>query len=136
MFFAFGIAFEVPIATILLTVTGITTPDKLVKKRPYIIVGAFVVGMLLTPPDIVSQTLLAIPVWLLFELGVIFSRIILRNKDANENNEKKTKDDANKKPAKDTNQDPDLDDQITDEEMERILDEAEASENADKNNGP
>ena len=79
MFFAFGVAFEVPIATILLTITGVTTPDKLVKKRPYIIVGAFVVGMLLTPPDIVSQTLLAIPVWLLFELGVIFSRLIVNN---------------------------------------------------------
>jgi len=76
LFFAFGIAFEVPVATVLLVKTGITTPQSLVAKRPYIIVGAFMVGMLLTPPDIFSQTMLAIPVWLLFELGVYFSRSI------------------------------------------------------------
>ena len=75
IFFAFGIAFEVPIATILLVWTGVTTPQSLRAKRPYIIVGAFVVGMLLTPPDVISQTLLALPMWLLFELGVIFSRL-------------------------------------------------------------
>lgn len=75
IFFAFGIAFEVPIATILLVWTGFTTPAALSAKRPYIIVGAFVLGMMLTPPDIISQTLLALPMWLLFELGVIFSRI-------------------------------------------------------------
>jgi len=74
IFFAFGIAFEVPIATILLVWTGFTTPAALVSKRPYIIVGAFVLGMMLTPPDIISQTLLALPMWLLFELGVIFSK--------------------------------------------------------------
>ncbi len=76
MFFAFGLAFEVPIVTIVLTITGVTNADKLAEKRPYIIVGSFVVGMLLTPPDIISQTLLAIPIWLLFELGVVFSRMI------------------------------------------------------------
>ncbi len=76
MFFAFGVAFEVPIATILLTITGVTSAEKLAQKRPYIIVGSFVIGMLLTPPDIVSQTLLAIPVWLLFELGIVFSRLV------------------------------------------------------------
>ncbi len=75
IFFAFGAAFEVPIATILLVWTGFTTPEKLVAKRPYIIVGAFVIGMLLTPPDMISQTLLALPMWALFELGVVFSRI-------------------------------------------------------------
>lgn len=74
IFFAFGIAFEVPIATILLVWTGFTTPAALVSKRPYIIVGAFVFGMMLTPPDIISQTLLALPMWLLFEVGVIFSK--------------------------------------------------------------
>lgn len=74
IFFAFGIAFEVPIATILVVWAGFTTPEALVAKRPYVIVGAFVVGMLLTPPDAISQTLLAIPVWLLFELGVFFAR--------------------------------------------------------------
>ncbi len=77
LFFAFGLAFEIPIATILMVWAGITTPDRLVAKRPFIIVGVFVIGMLLTPPDIISQTLLAIPMWALFELGVIFSRIML-----------------------------------------------------------
>jgi sec-independent protein translocase protein TatC len=81
MFFAFGVAFEVPIATILLCFTGVTTPDSLVEKRPYIIVFAFVIGMLLTPPDVISQTLLAVPMWLLFEIGVIFSRILLRKRE-------------------------------------------------------
>ena len=74
MFFAFGLAFEVPIATILLVWSGITTAEKLANKRPYVIVGAFVFGMLLTPPDVISQTLLAVPMWILFELGLIFSR--------------------------------------------------------------
>jgi sec-independent protein translocase protein TatC len=77
IFFAFGIAFEVPIATIVLVAVGATTPDKLAKKRPYIIVGAFVVGMLLTPPDIISQTLLALPMWALFEVGILFSKYLL-----------------------------------------------------------
>ena len=84
LFFAFGIAFEVPIATILLVVTGLTTPDALVQKRPYVIVGAFVIGMLLTPPDVFSQTLLAVPMWLLFELGVVASRILVRERAARE----------------------------------------------------
>ena len=80
LFFAFGVAFEIPIAAVLLISTGITTPDNLAKKRPYIIVGCFVLGMLLTPPDIISQSLLALPMWLLFELGVYFGRIITRNR--------------------------------------------------------
>ena len=84
LFFAFGLAFEVPVATILLVKMGITTPDDLVKKRPYIIVAAFVVGMLLTPPDIFSQTMLAIPVWILFEAGVYFSRLMLKKSQAQE----------------------------------------------------
>jgi sec-independent protein translocase protein TatC len=84
LFFAFGVAFEVPIATILLVWMGATTPEKLTSKRPYIIVGAFVVGMLLTPPDVISQSLLAIPVWLLFEVGVVFSRFFVRKPDAEE----------------------------------------------------
>src|SRR5690606_24837080 len=69
LFFAFGIAFEVPVATVLMVRMGVTTPQSLSEKRPYIIVTAFVVGMLLTPPDIFSQTMLAVPVWLLFEVG-------------------------------------------------------------------
>lgn len=73
LFFAFGAAFEIPIAIILLCWTGVTTPDSLRTKRPYIVVGAFIVGMLLTPPDIISQTMLAVPMLLLFELGIIIA---------------------------------------------------------------
>jgi len=74
LFFAFGLAFEIPIATLLLCWTGATSPAKLKEKRPYIVVAAFVIGMLLTPPDIISQTLLAVPMLILFELGLLFSR--------------------------------------------------------------
>ncbi|WP_420804388.1 Sec-independent protein translocase subunit TatC [Yersinia ruckeri] len=74
LFMAFGISFEVPIAIILLCWSGVTSPAELKKKRPYVLVGAFVVGMLLTPPDVFSQTLLAIPMYLLFEVGVFFAR--------------------------------------------------------------
>jgi sec-independent protein translocase protein TatC len=82
LFFAFGIAFEIPIATILLVAAGITTPDSLATKRPYVIVGVFVAGMLLTPPDVISQTLLALPMWLLFELGIFLSRVLQRRRAA------------------------------------------------------
>lgn len=77
LFLAFGITFEVPIATIILVATGLTTADKLAAMRPYVVVGAFALGMLLTPPDVISQTLMAIPMWLLFELGILFSRLLL-----------------------------------------------------------
>ena len=76
LFLAFGIAFEMPIAAIILIWTGVTSPDSLAKKRPYIIIGCFVFGMLLTPPDVISQSLLAVPMWLLFELGVFFGRLL------------------------------------------------------------
>ena len=100
MFFAFGLAFEVPIVTIVLTITGVTNADKLAEKRPYIIVGSFVVGMLLTPPDIISQTLLAIPIWLLFELGVVFSRMI-----GNKKAEREAQEDAGSDSASGTTSD-------------------------------
>lgn len=80
MFFAFGMAFEVPIVTILLIISGMTKPEKLSHARPYIVVGAFVLGMLLTPPDIISQTLLAVPMWLLFELGLIIGAMIIKRR--------------------------------------------------------
>ncbi len=76
LFFAFGLAFEIPIAALLMIWAGVTTPEDLAKKRPYIIVGCFVFGMLLTPPDIISQSLLAVPMWLLFEAGIFFGRFI------------------------------------------------------------
>lgn len=76
LFFAFGLAFEIPIAAVLMIKVGITTADDLAKKRPYILVGCFILGMLLTPPDVISQSLLAIPMWILFEVGVFFGRLI------------------------------------------------------------
>lgn len=79
--FAFGIAFEVPIATVLIVWTGLTTPDKLGKARPYVFLGAFIVGMILTPPDIISQTLLAVPVYLLYELGILMARVFSAKED-------------------------------------------------------
>ena len=82
LFFAFGIAFEVPIATVLLVWSGVVTPEALREKRRYVIVGAFVIGMMLTPPDIISQTLLAVPMWLLFELGVFMSRYFVPEPEA------------------------------------------------------
>lgn len=81
LFFAFGVAFEIPVATILLCWTGVTTPASLREKRPYVIVGVFVVGMLLTPPDVFSQTLLAIPMWGLWELGLFFARFYVKKED-------------------------------------------------------
>lgn len=82
LFLAFGITFEVPIATIILVATGITSAEKLAMARPYIIVGAFALGMLLTPPDVISQTLLALPMWLLYEVGILFSRILVSDREA------------------------------------------------------
>ena len=81
LFFAFGIAFEIPIVAIILIITGVTTAEKLASKRPFILVGCFVIGMLLTPPDVISQSLLAIPMWILFELGVFLARRIEPMKD-------------------------------------------------------
>lgn len=79
IFFAFGIAFEVPVATILLVWSGVVSVEDLKEKRPYIIVLAFVIGMVLTPPDVVSQTLLSVPIWMLFELGLVFARFFERD---------------------------------------------------------
>lgn len=80
LFFAFGFAFEIPVATVILLVAGVITPEGLANKRPYIIVGCFVIGMLLTPPDILSQAMLAIPMWLLFEFGVVFGKLAIRKR--------------------------------------------------------
>ena len=74
LFFAFGLSFEIPVATFLLVRTGFISVEKLAANRPYIIVSAFFIGMLLTPPDIISQILLAVPIWLLFEIGLIISQ--------------------------------------------------------------
>ncbi|MCO1332903.1 twin-arginine translocase subunit TatC [Microbulbifer sp. OS29] len=76
LFFAFGFAFEIPIATVLLIWSGAVDAKTLASKRAYVIVGCFLIGMLLTPPDVISQSLLALPMWLLFEIGIIFGRWI------------------------------------------------------------
>ncbi|MGB5327988.1 MAG: twin-arginine translocase subunit TatC [Gammaproteobacteria bacterium] len=122
LFFGFGLAFEVQIATIILVAIGITTPQKLGEKRPFVIVGAFILGMLLTPPDVISQVLLALPVWVLFEAGLIASKIIFKDRELEADDD-----------------DEDLDDEVaaasvpdhqplTDAEMEAELDQAEADE--------
>ena len=82
LFFAFGLAFEIPIATLVVVASGVTTPQKLAQKRPYVILGCFVVGMLLTPPDVISQSMLALPMWILFEAGVVMGRLLKRNSQA------------------------------------------------------
>lgn len=159
IFLAFGIAFEVPVATFLLIAAGVTSADKLAGKRPYIIIGAFVIGMLLTPPDVISQSLLAIPIWLLFELGLIASRIFL--KDRSEENVIMENDDftiteetplvtaadipeddhdeegnpINNDSIDDAQNDEhgdEHDDELSDEDMDKLFDEAEAEE--EKNN--
>ena len=81
LFFAFGTAFEIPIAVVLMCWVGITTPESLRKKRPYVAVGAFVIGMLLTPPDIISQTMLAVPMLILFEVGIMVSTLYSKEED-------------------------------------------------------
>ena len=78
LFLAFGITFEVPVATIILVATGLVSAERLVRARPYVIVGAFALGMLLTPPDVISQVLLAVPMWMLFEVGIWFARLAER----------------------------------------------------------
>ena len=137
IFLAFGIAFEVPVATFLLIAAGVTSVDKLASKRPYIIIGAFVVGMLLTPPDVISQSLLAIPIWLLFELGLIASRIFLKEKEENvimENDEFSIVEETPVMHQPDIPED-DHDEEgrpLSDDEMEALLDEMEQEE-ADNN---
>ncbi len=111
MFFAFGVAFEVPIATILVIAAGMTTPEKLAKKRPYIIVAAFTLGMLLTPPDIISQVMLALPMWVLFEAGILFAKIMLKKRL-----EARAREEA------------ELDEDLSEEDMDAELDRAIAEE--------
>lgn len=84
LFFAFGLAFEVPVATILLVWAGLVTPEGLKSKRSYIIVGCFVIAAVITPPDALSQIMLAMPMWLLFEVGLLISRIYVRKEPEEE----------------------------------------------------
>jgi len=110
LFFAFGIAFEVPVAVVLLVWTGVVEPKSLKDKRAYVVVGAFVIGMMLTPPDIISQTLLALPMWLLFEVGVFLGERFAPKKQPESS-------------AHEEYEPP-----MTDEEMERELDRIEDEE--------
>ncbi|MCU7845445.1 MAG: twin-arginine translocase subunit TatC [Candidatus Thiodiazotropha sp. (ex Monitilora ramsayi)] len=156
LFFAFGVAFEVPIATIILVWMGITTPEKLRQKRPYVIVGAFVVGMFLTPPDIISQTLLALPMWVLFELGIIFSKGFVRSREERQEADSESVDEPTPAPAAAASSatattpedlgemvgsdidpakdyvDPDRFVPLTDDEMEAELDAIEAEDDDDE----
>ena len=81
MMFAFSFAFEIPVFIFLLIWSGVSSPESLSAKRPYVIIGCFTVGMFLTPPDVISQTLLAIPAWLLFEGGLLMARLFVKNKN-------------------------------------------------------
>jgi sec-independent protein translocase protein TatC len=127
LFFGFGLAFEVPIATIILVAIGFTTPKKLSEKRPYVIVGAFICGMLLTPPDVISQVLLALPMWVLFEAGLIASTIIFKDREQEDDDEEDFEEETDL--ATTSGHHP-----LTDEEMEAELDQADADEaGLDKN---
>ncbi len=122
--FAFGVAFEVPIATILLIMFNITTIEKLKKNRAYVIIGAFILGMLLTPPDIISQVLIAIPMWLLFEAGLIFAPMFKRKNPTetiNDNDPTKPSTDSKKNDDDDDVSDnEDWDNEVLDAEMDKI----------------
>lgn len=129
--FAFGVAFEVPIATILMITFGVTTVENLKKNRPYVVIGAFVLGMLLTPPDIISQTLIAIPMWLLFEAGLIFAPMFKRqapDQPTDNNDPNKPTKDSKKN---DSNEELDDDYDLDDDEIDKIMDEMDEWEKKD-----
>ena len=130
LFFGFGLAFEVPIATIILVAIGFTTPAKLAEKRPYIIVAAFIFGMFLTPPDVISQVLLAIPIWLLFEVGVIASSIIFKERLKQEEEEYVDEDESDEVESATQNSDYHP---LSDEEMNAELDSIEDADESDPN---
>ncbi|MCP4494170.1 MAG: twin-arginine translocase subunit TatC [Gammaproteobacteria bacterium] len=130
LFFGFGLAFEVPIATIILVAIGLTTPKKLAEMRPYVIVGAFIIGMMLTPPDVISQVLLAVPMWILFEAGIIASAIIFREKleqaeadDLDYADDLAEDEEAGDNPTGNNDYQP-----LSDEEMDTELDRVDAEE--------
>ena len=81
-FLAFGLCFEIPVAVVILTALGVVTPESLVKHRGYVVVGVFVIAAIVTPPDVLSQILLAVPMCLLYELGIVFARALARRRAA------------------------------------------------------
>lgn len=90
LFFAFGIAFEMPVATVLLAATGLVRVETMAKNRGYVLLGIFVIAAFLTPPDALSQTAMAVPMWLLYEVGIILSRILLRERLAQQRREEQS----------------------------------------------
>jgi sec-independent protein translocase protein TatC len=90
LFFAFGVAFEMPVATVLLAATGMVKIETMTKNRGYVILGIFVIAAILTPPDALSQTAMALPMWLLYEVGIVMSRILLREKLAQQRREEQS----------------------------------------------
>ena len=90
IFFAFGFAFQIPIATVLMIWSGMTTVENLRAKRSYVILGVFVIGMFLTPPDVISQTVLAVPMWLLYEAGMIFAILVKPGKRENSSDDEES----------------------------------------------
>ena len=135
LFLAFGIAFEVPVATVLLVAIGATTPEKLGHMRPYIIVAAFIIGMFLTPPDVISQILLAIPMWVLYEFGIFFSRFVVKARKEREA-ELEDEEHASETAHHETDSSIDeVDDEdyrpLTEEEMEAELDSLEFADEDD-----
>jgi sec-independent protein translocase protein TatC len=90
LFFAFGIAFEMPVATVLLAATGLVRVETMSKNRGYVILGIFVIAAFLTPPEALSQTAMAVPMWLLYEVGIVLSRILLRERLARQRSEEQS----------------------------------------------
>jgi sec-independent protein translocase protein TatC len=90
LFFAFGIAFEMPVATVLLAATGLVRVETMAKNRGYVLLGIFVIAAFLTPPDALSQTAMAVPMWLLYEVGIILSRLLLRERLAQQRSEEQS----------------------------------------------
>lgn len=80
LFFAFGVAFEIPIATVLLAATGLVRIETMAKNRGYVVLGIFVIAAFLTPPDAISQSFMAVPMYLLYEIGIILSRVLLKER--------------------------------------------------------
>lgn len=117
LFLAFGVTFEVPVVVILLVLADVVSPQKLREARPYVIVGAFVLGAIFTPPDVISQIMLAVPLWLLYELGIVLAGVLHKIKPA----------DVASQPAYPQDYKP-----MTDEEMEAELDRLESETKAAK----
>lgn len=124
LFFAFGFVFEVPVAIVLLVIVGAVTPDKLAEFRRYAILIAFIIGAILTPPDVLSQFMMAIPIWLLYEMGIVVGRLVLKTRQSREDT---LDDEGGRVPAVDSE-----DDRTVTERHEQYEREAESGHDLDK----